>query len=134
MTALRIIVVEDDAVIGMLLAETLAGLGHQVCAVEATEAGAVAAAARHGPDLMIVDMHLGGGGGGGLSAMTTIVRAGPVPHVFITGHRLLAPLPGAVVLSKPFREADLVRAMERALGMAAAPGQVPVRPPLAALP
>ncbi len=132
MTALRIIVVEDDAVIGMLLAETLAGLGHHVCAIEATEAGAVAAAARHGPDLMIVDVHLGSGCG--LSAMTTIARAGPVPHVFTTGHRLVAPLSGAVVLSKPFREADLVRAMERALGMAAAPGQAPVRPPLATLP
>lgn len=133
MRALRIIVVEDDAMIGTLLAETLAGLGHHVCAVEATEAGAVAAAARHGPDLMIVDMHLGGGGGG-LSAMTTIARTGPVPHVFITGHRLPAPLPGTVVLSKPFREADLVRAMQRALGMAAAPGQAPVRPSLAVLP
>jgi two-component system, response regulator PdtaR len=41
MKALRILVVEDDALIAMLLAELLAGLGHNVCATAATEAHAV---------------------------------------------------------------------------------------------
>ena len=121
MTALRVIVVEDDCVISMLLAETLADLGYDVCAVEATEAGAVAAAARHRPDLMIVDMHLAIGSGP--AAVAAITRAGPVPHVFITGHALQAVAPGAVALSKPFREADLVRAIARALGTDIAGGQ-----------
>lgn len=39
MTALRVLVVEDDAKIGPLLAETLRSLNYEVCAVEATEAG-----------------------------------------------------------------------------------------------
>ncbi len=41
MRALRTLVVEDDAMIGGLLAETLEGLGHSVCAVESNVANAV---------------------------------------------------------------------------------------------
>ena len=36
----------DDALIGMLLAEVLERMGHEVCAIEANEADAVAAAVR----------------------------------------------------------------------------------------
>jgi two-component system, response regulator PdtaR len=46
MKTLRILVVEDDALFGMLLAELLAMMGHDVCGIEATEADAVAAAVR----------------------------------------------------------------------------------------
>ncbi len=59
MKAPRTLVVEDDAVIGGLLAETLEGLGHAVCAVETNVAKAVAAASHWRPDLMIVDVGLG---------------------------------------------------------------------------
>jgi CheY-like chemotaxis protein len=55
MKALRILVVEDDAMIAMLLADMFAAMGHDVCAIERTEAGAVAAATLCKPDLMIVD-------------------------------------------------------------------------------
>jgi CheY-like chemotaxis protein len=55
MKALRVLVVEDDVLIGMLFADALAAMGYDVCAIEATEADAVAAAARYKPDLMIVD-------------------------------------------------------------------------------
>jgi len=119
MTAMRILVVEDDAMIGLLLAETLTGLGHEVCGIEATEAGAVAAAARHKPDLMIVDVNLAEGTG--TAAMERITRIGPIPHLFMSGRTRQAAMPGEVLLSKPFREADLLRAIERALTPAVAP-------------
>ena len=112
MTAVRILVVEDDAMIGPLLAETLTGLGHEVCGIEATEAGAVAAAARHRPDLMIVDLILAEGTG--TAAMERITRATPVPHLFMSGLARPAAMPGKVLLTKPFREADLVLAIGRA--------------------
>ena len=54
--------VEDDALIAILLAELLAGMGHDVCATAATQAEAVIAATRYGTDLMIVDEGLGRGG------------------------------------------------------------------------
>jgi CheY-like chemotaxis protein len=41
MEALRVLVVEDEMLIGMLLGDTLGAMGYDVCAVEATETGAV---------------------------------------------------------------------------------------------
>jgi len=113
MKGLRVLVVEDDAVIGMLLGEMLVEMGHIICAIAATEAEAVAAAARYEPDLMIVDARLGEGSG--LSAVEKIGRTGDVPHFFVSGDasRVRALRPGAVVLQKPFRESDLVRAISR---------------------
>ena len=129
MKALRILVVEDNVMIGELLAETLEDLGHTVCAVE-TKAGpnAVAAAARHHPDLMIVDVGLGEASG--VAAVKEILRNGFVPHVFATGDALrdLSLGPDAVLIQKPFRGPDIVRAIERAL--AAKPACARVAPAL----
>ena len=115
MSLLRILVVEDETVIATLLAEVLEEMGHDVCAIEATELGAVAAARYCYPDLMIVDARLGDGSG--LSAVTEILRTGFVPHVFVSGDAagVKALRPHAVVLQKPFREPELVRAMRRAM-------------------
>ncbi len=115
MKSLRILVVEDNVLIGMLLADMLEEMGHSVCATEATEADAVAAAIRHKPDLMIVDERLGDGSG--LSAITEICRIWPVPHLFVSGDiSLIAALrPDAVAVQKPFREADLAQGIRRAL-------------------
>lgn len=103
--------------IGALMAELLGSLGYDVYPVETTEAGAVSAAARHRPDLMIVDVRLADGSG--LSAMARIAQTNPVPHVFMSGELLRGAVPGTALLRKPFREADLVRAIGQALGAAA---------------
>ena len=118
MDALNILVVEDDAMVAELLAEVIAELGHRVCAIEATETGAVAAAARHKPDLMIVDARLGQGSG--LAAVATILATGPIPHIFVSGDiaGILALRPGAVTLQKPYTEAALLVAMRHALAAA----------------
>jgi CheY-like chemotaxis protein len=112
---LRVLVVEDDGLIAMLLAELLASMGHQVCATAATETEAVSAAARYRPDLMIVDAGLGHGSG--VAAVEQILRAGPIAHMFISGDagRVKTRKPNAVVVRKPFREAELVRAIDSAL-------------------
>ena len=117
-TGLSVLVVEDDALLASVLGDVLAGMGHTVCAIEDTQSGAIAAAARCRPDLMIVDARLATGSG--VVAVEEIQRVGPVPHLFVSGDILgiLARNPGAVVIQKPFRESDLVWAMERALGAA----------------
>jgi CheY-like chemotaxis protein len=117
--ALRVLVVEDEILIGMLLADTLGAMGYDVCAVEATETGAVAAAAQCNPDLMIVDARLRDGSG--VSAVEEILRTGWVPHVFVSGDTstIEASRPGSIVIRKPFRDVDLHRAIQRALGAAA---------------
>ena len=119
MKALRVLVVEDEILIGMLLADALGAMGYEVCAIEATETGAVAAAARCNPDLMIVDARLRDGSG--VSAVEEILRTGWVPHVFVSGETSTkqALRPGAIVIQKPFRDMDLNRAIQRALDAAA---------------
>jgi two-component system, response regulator PdtaR len=120
MKALRVLVVEDDALIAGLLSELLAGMGHDVCATAATEAHAVAAATRHRPDLLIVDAALARGSG--VSAVEEILRAGPVAHLFVSGDpgTVQALRPNAVVIRKPFRERELLSAIESAINAAAA--------------
>jgi CheY-like chemotaxis protein len=115
MKALRVLVIEDDALIAMMLSELLAGMGHDVCATAASEAEAVSAATRYNPDLMIVDARLGRGSG--VSAVEEILRAGPLAHLFISGdaETVRVRKPDAVVVRKPFREVDLARAIDMAL-------------------
>ena len=120
MNALRILIADDEATISLLLADVLADMGYDVCAIAATEADAVLAAAQFKLDLMIVDACLGAGSG--ISAVKQILRAGFIPHVFISGDILMAQAldPGAVVLQKPFLESDLTRAIQLALSAAGA--------------
>ena len=124
MKALRVLIAEDDALIAMLLAELLAGMGHDVCATAATEAEAVIAATRHGPDLMIVDEGLARGGSG-VSAVEEILRAGPRAHVFLSGdtEKVRGRRPDAIVVRKPFRQAEPARAIDLALAAASRTNQ-----------
>ena len=114
---LRVMIVEDEAVIGLLLKETILGLGHSVCAIVGTEALAVTEAERCQPDLMIVDAGLRVGNG--LAAIDIIAKSRHVPHIFITGNgqKVRTLRPGAIVLEKPFFTPDLVDAIERALAI-----------------
>lgn len=119
MKALRVLVMEDDTVLGMLLAEMLEEMGYEVCAIEGDEAELVAAAVRCRPDLMIVDARLGEGSG--ILAVEEILRNGFVPHLFVSGDILRVKVlrPDAVMLQKPFREAELALGIQRALAAAA---------------
>ena len=120
MTPLRVMIVEDDAVVSMLLAEVLAGMGHDVCAIATTEDYAVAAAAASKPDIMIVDVRLRGGSGVG--AVEEILLTGFIPHVFVSGDIswVWALKPNSVAIQKPYGQADLAQAMRSALGTAPA--------------
>ncbi len=112
----RVLIVEDDAMTRLLLADVLAEAGHVVCAVAATESEAVAAERRARPDLVIIDANLGRGSGA--AAMRQILRSGFVAHVYISGESLsVAPLhPAAATLRKPFDADALNRAIAHAVG------------------
>jgi CheY-like chemotaxis protein len=120
MKALRILVVEDDAMVAMVLAELLVMQGHSVCAIAATESDAVAAAFRFTPDMMIVDAQLREGSG--LGAVDRIQGGRPVAHVFVSGDalRVRTLRPCATVIQKPYFERDLTCAIQRAFDAAAA--------------
>jgi two-component system, response regulator PdtaR len=111
---LRIMIVEDDALIGMLLGDMLEILGHEVCAIVATENAAVAAALSFRPTMMIVDAYLREGSG--IGAVDRITANGFVSHVFVTGDvRSVQRLrPCSIVIAKPFNEDELAHALVQA--------------------
>jgi CheY-like chemotaxis protein len=119
MKKLRVMIVEDDALIAELLSELIRAFGHEVCAIEDSESGAVAAAGREKPDLMIVDAQLREGSG--IGAIETILAFGPMPHILVSGdaQNVRTLRPQATVLQKPYFEVDLVLAIQKALGLPA---------------
>lgn len=112
---LRVLIVEDEALIALLLADTLESLGYELCDSVATEADAVAAALSKLPDLMIVDAGLSNGSG--VEAVNTILQTRTIPHLFVTGNQrhVQSLAANAVVLEKPFFIPDLVKAIETVL-------------------
>jgi two-component system, response regulator PdtaR len=121
MKNLRVLVIEDDGLIALLLESVLEGMGHQVCATATTERAAIDAAHRHAPDLVIADARLPSGSG--VSAVEEIIRARgeEVAYLFLSGDTagITARLPGAITLGKPFRKTALAEAIGRALDAAA---------------
>jgi two-component system, response regulator PdtaR len=120
MQPLRVLVIEDDALIAMMLGEMLSDLGHRVCAIATTPAEAVAAASQEGPDLLLSDVKLRNGSG--IDAVAEILRSRPVPHMFMTGDTmgLKSRRPDVVAVSKPFSIRALAKAIGKALEAGAA--------------
>lgn len=112
---LRIVIVEDDALIGRYLDDLLSGMGHDVRAIARTEAEAVAAASQHLPELMIVDGNLRTGSG--VSAMREILGQSFVPHFYVTGNALAIAqaVDDAIIITKPFNLRDLESGIAKAL-------------------
>ncbi len=117
MKSLNILVVEDDALQGMMLGEILEELGHKVCAVSSTVAGAGAAVERYRPELLIVDQWLRDGSG--LSLIDKVCKNSHVPHLFVSGDvsRIKLARPDAVVIQKPYQVAELELAIARAVAL-----------------
>ncbi len=111
---MRTLIIEDDQSTAQLLTLMLEDMGIEVCGVEASEAGAVAAAASYRPDLMIVDINLRIGTG--TSAVSQILAHGHVPHIFVSADlsQVKVSHPGAIMLSKPYVYGQMVDAIQRA--------------------
>lgn len=111
-TKARILIIEDEAVIAMDLSDLVTAQGHTVCAVETTASGAVEAANRELPDLVLADIQLADGSSG-IDAVKEILSSFEVPVIFITAFpdRLLTgerPEP-TFLITKPYSP-DMVRA------------------------
>jgi len=110
--SVRILVIEDEAVIALDVADIVRNAGHEVVGIAATEKAAVDLAKKHSPHLVLADIQLRGSDSG-ISAVKEILQAMTVPVIFVTGYpeRLLTgtQLEPAFVISKPF-DPDLLRA------------------------
>ena len=111
-TKARVLIIEDEAVIAMDLSDLITSAGHEVCAMETTASGAVAAAKRERPDLVLADIQLADNSSG-IDAVKEILASFNVPVIFITAFpaRLLTgerPEP-TFLITKPYSP-DMVRA------------------------
>lgn len=120
---LDILIVEDDPHIVLALSAILEDLGHKVVQVVDTAAKAIRVADELPLDLALVDVWLADGSNG-LTAVEHLSAVRKVPSVVCSAHSSAedAYAAGAsAFLEKPFRVADL----ERALGAACARGARP---------
>ena len=115
MKPLRILVVDDESLIAMALNDQLEYLGHEVVATASTGPEAIDLARQHEPDLVLMDVHLGGGMDG-LEAAERICSRRATPIIILTGFpdKDLAGRTRGVVahLLKPIDMEDLRLAIE----------------------
>jgi CheY-like chemotaxis protein len=108
----RILVVEDEMLIAMLLEDMLAELGHKVAGVMPRVNEALAAVSRDDYDLAILDLHLNGQSA---FPVADALMARGKPFAFATGYGESG-LPdryrGLPVLQKPFAREDLERTLK----------------------
>ncbi len=118
---MRILVVEDEALLAMHLEDLVASLGHELCGAAADAAGALALAERELPDLALMDLTLAGGDDGREVACALHARFG-IRSVFVTGNPDLLDTAAAPlgVIAKPFRDEEIAAAIAQACAAAIA--------------
>jgi DNA-binding response OmpR family regulator len=111
---LQVLVVEDEPLVGLLLADMLADLGHQVVNVVHRLSDGLAAIGNAPLDLAILDVNLAGEQSFPIAA---VARSRAIPVLYVTGfvREHIPELAGAVVLPKPYTSGDLERAVAAAL-------------------
>ncbi len=119
---MSVLIVEDEALVALMMEEILTGAGFPVCGLADTPALALALAREHAPDLAVVDVRLAGGGDG-IALAETLAAESPIGILFATGN------PGEVrararagqgCLAKPFEASWLITALQAIqLGVAA---------------
>ena len=111
LTGLRVLVVEDEAVIAMLVEDSLVELGCEVVGSASRLGDALAKAQALEVDVALLDVNLAGR----LSyPVAEMLQSRNVPFVFTTGYgqaALPAALQAAPVLSKPFTRKQLAEAL-----------------------
>lgn len=113
-TPRRILVVEDEALIAMVLEDMLDMLGHVVVATPSTYAEAETAIAAGGFDLAVLDVNLGNDP---IFPLADRLASTSTPIIFATGsHRDSLPdrFRGMAVLEKPYAVQAVEAALERA--------------------
>jgi PAS domain S-box-containing protein len=120
MTSVRILVVEDEAIVALDLRKRLSSLGYEVVDVTAQGEKAVEIARKHRPDLTLMDIRLRGEMDG-IKAADIIRTELFLPVVYLTAHADNATVDRARVtepfgyILKPFDERELRTVIEMAL-------------------
>lgn len=110
----RVLIVEDEILVAMLLEDMLRDLGCQIVATTARQAEALSVIAGETVDAAILDVDLAGEPS---FPIAEALAAKAIPYVFSTGYAaadLPADFRSAPVLPKPFGSADLTAVLKSA--------------------
>ena len=111
LNGLKVLVVEDEMLVSMLVEDMLSDLGCTVVGPAAELEEAMTLAQSADIDLALLDVNLGGRP---IFPVADALKARGVPFAFASGYGeagLSEDHRGAAVLQKPFREADLAKAL-----------------------
>lgn len=111
LSGLRVLVVEDEAMIAMLIEDMLADLGCVMLGPAADPADALALIDEAAIDAAILDVNLGGAR---TMSIAGTLRARDIPFLFATGYGTSGideAFKDQPVLTKPFRDAELRNAL-----------------------
>ena len=114
LTGLRVLVVEDDALIGMLMEDSLDDLGCAIVGPTATVAEATNLVESSSVDAVLLDLNLGQGQNAYAFADSLLARG--IPFAFVTGQdtsALRSGYQGCATLQKPFRADTLEQLLHR---------------------
>lgn len=115
-TSLRVLVVEDEMMIAMLLGDILNDLGHKVAGVAMRLPQAIEMAKVTEADIAILDINLDGRRS---FPVADVLREKGVKLIFASGYGspgLEAPFLDEIILKKPFEPMDIRAALARAVG------------------
>jgi CheY-like chemotaxis protein len=125
--SLKILVVEDEALVAMLIEDALGLHGHQVVGVADTATAAFAIVERDRPDMALCDVRLADGDSG-VSIAETLAASGII-CLFLSGNCPSSSAHPQIVgcLPKPFHTASIGAAIQAAHAIAR--GEPPAQPP-----
>ena len=110
----RVLIIEDEALIAMLIEDMLIDLGHEIAGIASRMADAIREAENGSFDFAILDVNLDGTPS---YPVADILKARGIPFVFATGYGPKGLDPshaGTATLQKPFLHADLEAALSPA--------------------
>ncbi|NEX92790.1 response regulator [Caulobacter sp. 17J65-9] len=113
-TPLRVLVVEDEMLVAMMVADMLEDLGHEPVGPAMRLEQALEMARTAPIDAAVLDVNLGEGKS---FPVADVLRERHVPFIFATGYGVQGLSEGyrdVETLNKPFQAADLARALEHA--------------------
>jgi len=119
MIAGRVLIIEDESIIGLELAALVNDLGHDVTGVAPSYSTAVELGISQKPDLILADIKLADEKTGIEAVQSLIEKLGQIPTIFITAYPELfltgeRPEP-AFLIAKPFTETQIRTAVGQAM-------------------
>jgi DNA-binding response OmpR family regulator len=111
---MKILIVEDNALVALDLEQQITDAGHTVVGVASIASKAIDLAAKHGADLALMDVSLADGSCGIDAALVLKERFG-IPSIFVTAtlpNRPEVRWAGIGHLCKPYSEEEIVAAIQ----------------------